>query len=162
MLWASRWKTEVDLTGQLYACSAISRPEKQKLTSARWRGVECYHATHILFSELWPGAAWALLSLFTSWVRPQSLGPDISILDIRVASSRILNRVWYFCFEIRYLIVTSCVKLRWWVIYPSVFLPVPGRNSSPVREHTLKRLNCKHVSWYYLVSHINQIQIHRK
>lgn len=50
---------------QLPACSASSRPEKQKLTSPGL-GVKYYHTLHILLSELYPGVVWALLSLVIS------------------------------------------------------------------------------------------------
>lgn len=65
VLRASRRKRKVDTTGQLSACSAISRPEKQKLTSPAL-GVKYYHTLHILLSELHPGVVWALLALFVS------------------------------------------------------------------------------------------------
>lgn len=77
----------VNMTGQGRACKAISRPERQKLTSLGLV-LNVDHTMHSLLSELFVCNMQALLSLFTSWRGPQSLAPAIPILDTRLGLLR--------------------------------------------------------------------------
>lgn len=135
----SSWKRKVlclvTMTVQVTACNAISRPERRELTSLGLV-LNADHTGHIFLSELSMCDMWALLSLFTPWRGPQSLAPGIPILEMRLSWEP--RSILIFCFENWLLVVLSCVKLRWWVIYSAIFFLVPVRNCSPFIEHNTK------------------------